>query len=258
MRKINFTVLIGIVMALFTLVRYYFNTDYNELTGEEQRIALTVEEEIAIGVQSAQPMAERHGGLDASVESQRLVDQVGQRIVQQSAAGSTPYQYDFHLLADPNTVNAFALPGGQVFITRALYDRLQDEAQLAGVLGHEVGHVVARHSAERISQQRLAEGLTGAAVVASGGQGGGQMAAVIANAISMKYGREQELESDDLGVRFMMEAGYDPSSLIYVMDILEAASGGARQPEFASTHPSPSNRREQIRASIEKYSAASL
>lgn len=253
MRKINGTVLIAIVMALFTLGRYFFNTDYNEITGEEQHVSLSVEEEIAIGLQSAPEMAQRHGGLDQSREDQNLVDQVGRRIVERSVAANTEYQYDFHLLADANTVNAFALPGGQVFITRALYTRLQDIDQLAGVLGHEVGHVVARHSAERISQQRLAEGLSGAAVIGSGSYGGGQMASVIANAVTMSYGREQELESDELGVRFMIEAGYEPEALIGVMDILEAASGGSRQPEFSSTHPSPENRRQRILESIEKY-----
>ncbi|MFK8054698.1 MAG: M48 family metalloprotease [Saprospiraceae bacterium] len=253
MRKISGTLLIAIVMALFTLGRYYMNTDYNEVTGEEQRISLSVEEEIMLGLQSREQMAQQHGGLDRSAEDQQLVDKVGRRIVDQSAASGTDYQYDFHLLADPNTVNAFALPGGQVFITRALYTRLEDINQLAGVLGHEVGHVVARHSAERISQQRLAEGLSGAAAVGMGGNGGGQLAGVVANLMTMSYGREQELESDELGVRFMIEAGYTPESLIGVMDILEAASGGSRQAEFSSTHPSPENRRERIRESIVKY-----
>ena len=240
-------------MALFTLGRYYFNTETNAITGEEQHIDISVEEEIAIGIQSAPEMARRHGGLAQSQEDQNLVDQVGRKLVERSVAKQTNYQYDFHLLADPNTVNAFALPGGQIFITRALYTRLENIDQLAGVLGHEIGHVVARHSAERISQQRLAEGLTGAAVIGTGGGGGGQLASVIANVVSMSYGREQELESDELGVRFMLEAGYDAEALVGVMDILEAASGGARQPEFSSTHPSPDNRRQRIREAIEHY-----
>ena len=253
MRRVSLPLLIGIGMALFTLAKYFFNTTTNEITGEAQHISLTVEEEIALGLQSRQQMAQQHGGLDPSEPDQRLVDQVGETLVQMTAAGQTPYRYEFHLLRDPNTVNAFALPGGQIFITRALYTRLQNKDQLAGVLGHEIGHVVARHSAERISKQMLTEGLTGAAVLASGGAGGGQMAAVVANVVNMSYGREQELESDELGVRFMSRAGFDPEALIGVMDILEQASGGSRQPEFASTHPSPDNRRQRIRESIQKY-----
>ena len=81
-----------------------------------------------------------------------------------SAAGQSPYQFQFHLLNDPETINAFALPGGQVFITEGLLKRLQTDGQLAGVLGHEIGHVVARHGAEHIAKQQLTQGLTGAAV----------------------------------------------------------------------------------------------
>lgn len=170
-----------------------------------------------------------------------------------SSAAKTPYQYDFHLLADPNVINAFALPGGQVFITAALFNQLENEDQLAGVFGHEVGHVVARHGAERIAKEELTQGLTGAAVIASGDYNTAQAAQMIAGLISMKYGREQESQSDDLGVRFMTESGYNPEALIGVMQILEKASSGNQQPEFLSTHPSPANRIEHIKESIAKY-----
>lgn len=182
-----------------------------------------------------------------------MVKEIGQRIVQNSDAKNTPYQYDFHLLADPEVVNAFALPGGQVFITTALITQFETEDELAGVLGHEIGHVVARHGAERIAKQELTQGLTGAAVIASGDYNTAQAAEMIASLVNMSYGRDQELESDDLGVRFMLQAGYDPEALISVMEILEKASGGQRQPEFLSTHPSPENRVQKIRDAIEKY-----
>ena len=113
-----------------------------------------------MGLQSAPQMAQEFGGLYEDEQAQQMVDQVGQRVAQNSAAKRTPYKYDFHLLADPNVVNAFALPGGQVFITYALFSRLETEEQLAGVLGHEIGHVVARHSAQRIADQQLTDGLT--------------------------------------------------------------------------------------------------
>ncbi len=247
-------ILVAILLATFAICKYYSNSQFNDITGETQHVSISPDQEIALGLHSLPSMIEQYGGLHPDPEAQKFVKSIGNRIVQNSDALQTPYQYDFHLLNDPNVINAFALPGGQVFITLALFNKLETEDQLAGIFGHEVGHVVARHGAERIAKQELTEGLTGAAVVASGDYNTAQAAQMIANVVNMSYGRDQELQSDDLGVRFMMQAGYDPEALIGVMKILEEASGGQRQPEFMSTHPSPENRVERIREAIEKYS----
>jgi len=106
-------------------------------------------------------MAAQFGGLGPSASDQQRVQQIGAVLVQKTPAHTTPYEFAHHLLADTQTVNAFALPGGQVFITRALYALLKSDAELAGVLGHETGHVVARHSAEQIAKAQLTQGLTG-------------------------------------------------------------------------------------------------
>jgi predicted Zn-dependent protease len=253
-RSLGGGLIIAIVIAGFYVCKYYSNSQFNEITGETQHVSLSAEQEVALGLQSLPAMVQQHGGLHPDRDGQRLVKAVGQRIVQNSDAKNTPYEYDFHLLADPRVVNAFALPGGQVFITAALFNRLENEDQLAGVFGHEIGHVVARHGAERIAKQELTQGLTGAAVVASGDYNTAQAAQMIGNLINMKYGRDQELQSDDLGVRFMYQSGYDPEALIGVMRILaEAAGGGQRAPEWQSTHPDPDNRVERIQEAIRKY-----
>ncbi len=254
-RRGNFkvTLIIGLIIAAFSVFKYFGSSQENPITGETQYLSLTAEQEVALGLQSAPQMAQQHGGLHPDQRAQDLVDAVGARLVNNSIARQSNYPYDFHLLADPNVINAFALPGGQVFITAALFEQLENEDQLAGVLGHEIGHVIHRHGAERLHKMDLTQGLTGAAVVAAGDYGTAQAAQMIGNLINMKYGRDQELESDDFGVRLMIEAGYDPMALIGVMDILEAASGPNRQPEFQSTHPSPENRREEIRSAAEKY-----
>ncbi len=251
--------LIAIVMAGFALCKYYGTSQVNPITNETQHINMTVEQEIAIGLQSAPSMAQQHGGLHPDQRAQALVKEVGKRLVTNSIASQSPYRYDFHLLRDQRVVNAFALPGGQIFITAALFNRLENEDQLAGVLGHEIGHVVARHSAERMAKQELYQGLTGAAVMATydpsnpGSQRSAEVAQYISNLITMKFGRDQELQSDDLGVRLMIETGYNPEELVGVMRILKEASGGQSRPEFSSTHPDPENRIEKIRAAIEKY-----
>ena len=169
-RNIGGGLIIAAIMAGFALCKYYSSSQMNEITGEKQHISITPEQEIALGIESTPTMIQQFGGLHPDEDAQRLVKEIGQKIVNNSVAKNTPYQYDFHLLADPNTVNAFALPGGQVFITAALFERLQDEDQLAGVFGHEIGHVIARHGAERIAKMELTQGLTGAAVIASGAE----------------------------------------------------------------------------------------
>lgn len=250
----------AIIVALIAIASYYFGTseEYNEVTEESQRVAMTPEQEIALGLQAAPQMAQQHGGLHPDEQDQALIDQIGQRLVRQTDAGDTPYQFDFHLLADQQTVNAFALPGGQVFMTAALASQLKSEGQIAGVLAHEVGHVVGRHSAEQMAKAQLTQGLAGAAAIATydpnnpNSAGASQIALLIGQAVNMKYGRDDELQSDELGVRFMAEAGYDPRALIEVMKVLAAAGGGARQPEFFSTHPNPDNRIARIEQAIQQ------
>jgi predicted Zn-dependent protease len=196
-------------------------------------------------------MAAQFGGATKSARAER-VRQVGESIVARSSASSTPYKYSFYLLSDMKTVNAFALPGGQIFITEALLSLLKSEDELAGVLGHEIGHVIARHSAEHLAKQQLTQQLIGAVVIGSGSYDTAQLAQLAGSLINMKHGRDDELESDSLGLRLMREAGYDPRAMIAVMQALEKASGGGRQPEFASTHPSPANRIDRIKEQLEK------
>ena len=248
--------LIALAIALFSIISYYSSTDENPITGDSQRVALTPEQEIVLGLQAAPEMAAQHGGLSPDPQARQHVDSIGTQLVRaveqmtQVSHRENPFKFDFHLLADEQTVNAFALPGGQVFITEALYDRLETEGQLAGVLGHEVGHVLMRHGAQQLAKQKLTQGLVGAAGVAGGNRESAQMAAAVAQMVNMKYGRGHELESDKWGVRLTAEAGYDPRSMIDVMRILEEASGGAGPPEIFSTHPKPANRQAYIKEVI--------
>jgi predicted Zn-dependent protease len=210
------------------------------------------EQEIALGMKSAPEMAAQMGGLSSNEQASAQVKRVGMRLASQSVAAKSPYKFSFHLLADPRTVNAFALPGGPIFITEGLLRLLRTEGELAAVLGHEIGHVIARHSSERLAKQQLTQGLLGALVVGSGDYGTAQLGQLVGGMITMRYGREDELESDALGIRIAAEAGYDPRAMIRVMEVLAQASGGSRQPEFFSTHPAPENRATRIQEQIEK------
>ncbi len=243
---------IGILFALFGLITYCTNVVQNPVTGEKQRVQLSPQQEVVLGQQARSKMAAKYGGLAPNAPLQSYIDQVGARVVKQSQASKLPYPYEFHLLSDPQTINAFALPGGQVFITVGLLRRLKSEAQLAGVLGHEVGHVVGRHGAEHLAKQQLGASLVNAVgIAASDNPDNARQAALLAQAanqlVSLRYGREDELESDQLGFRFMREAGYNPQGLLELMQILGSARQGGASPEFFSTHPNPENRLQRLK-----------
>ena len=243
-----------LVVAALPVFKYVKSCQQNPHIGRTQSVAWTPEQGVQLGLRAAPQMIQQHGGEFRNPDAQALLDDIGFRLVQGADVGRMPYQFEFTVLADNNMVNAFALPGGQIFITRALLRQLETEGAVAGVIGHEIGHVMARHGAERAAKQQLTQGLTMAAILGAGGggQGSARMAQLIGGIVNMKFGREQELESDRLGVLYMANAGYDPRSLIQVMKVLEKASGGRKQPEFFSTHPSPENRIGKIKAAIDQ------
>lgn len=251
---------IGLIIALVGIGMYYFRTEVNPVTGEKQHIAMTVDEEKALGLQAAPQMAQQMGGIVARDDPRAmLVSEVGRRIVARSDASKSPYvdNFHFHLLEDPKTINAFALPGGQIFITKALFERLENEAQLAGVLGHEIGHVIERHSAQQMATGQLGQLLTVAVGVGTSGQDDGgrkaQMAAAMANQMmQLRYSRGDESQADSFGIKDMAQAGYDPRAMLDVMKILKEASEGNRQPEFLLTHPLPETRLQEIQRQIEE------
>jgi beta-barrel assembly-enhancing protease len=249
--------IIAVILGLVAVGSYFaIPVSTNPVTGTRQRLALTVPEEIALGLQAAPDLAQQFGGELPDAEAQSLVDRLGAKLVASVPGEAAQYPFDFHVLADNTTVNAFALPGGQVFITAALLGRMETEGQLAGVLGHEVGHVVGRHSAAQMAKSQLFQGLTGAVAVGSydpehpSSQVVGIAAAMASQMITLKYGRNDELEADRIGVRLTTAAGYDPSSLIRVMEILKEAGGRSTQPEFMNSHPDPGNRIEHIKRAI--------
>ncbi|MGI8907647.1 MAG: M48 family metalloprotease [Candidatus Sumerlaeaceae bacterium] len=257
-RLLNGRMMIALAIALFSIVSYFMKSSVNPVTGKKQHIGVSAQQEMALGLQAAPNLVRQYGGESSDARGRAAVEQVGQRIVQNSDAKKGPYQYEFHLLADPDTINAFALPGGQVFMTEALFRRLTTPGQIAGVLAHEVGHVIGRHGAEQLEQRKLTQGLTGAAVLASydprnpRSAQNAYIATMIGQLVNLKYGRGDEIESDYFGVRLMSQAGYDPRSMLKVMEILRGAAKGPRPPEFFSTHPDPGNRLENIQEEIKK------
>jgi predicted Zn-dependent protease len=250
--------IIAALIALISSVSYFMKREVNPVTQEVQHVSISPEQEVALGLQATPEMMQQFGGRSQNAQSRNLVLNVGKKLVQSSVARQSPYSFDFHLLADAITINAFALPGGQIFVTEAMLAKLTTEGQLAGVLGHEIGHVIARHGAEHIAKQKLTQGLTGAAIIASydpsnpNTRNTAAVALLLGQLVNMKFGRNDELESDKWGVKLMSSAGYDPNAMLAVMNVLQDAAKGPRPPEFFSTHPNPDNRLERIQEVIQE------
>lgn len=253
--------MMALALAAFALVTYFMKTkiEHNPVTGERQRVSMSAEQEVAMGLQAAPEMAAQHGGEHPDAQLNALVDKVGAKLVAANAKGAWAeqfgkYRFNFHLLRDPKMVNAFALPGGQIFFTYGLLQHLETEDEVAGVLGHEIGHVVGRHSAEQMAKSQLWAGIAQAAGMAGAdlNMNPQQISGLIYQIKTTSYGREDENQADDLGVRFMVNAGYKPEALIKVMQVLKKEAGSGGGPEFLKTHPDPGNRIEHIKAVIEK------
>lgn len=248
---------LALVFVLFGVFSYFGSTSENPITGEQQRVQLTPQQEIMLGQQGRNEIIGQFGGLHPDDTIQAYIDDVGQQVVQESQAGATPYPFEFHVLADPETINAFALPGGQIFITIAMLEALDSEAQLAGVLGHEVAHVVARHGAEQLARQQFGNLLAQAiGLAASENPQDAQQTAIFALAINqlvnLQYSREDELESDRFGFRFMVDADYNPQGIVELMEILNSTRSQGEPPEFLSSHPNPDNRIERLALLIDE------
>lgn len=236
----------------------------NPATGKKSFTLYSWEEEKQMGAEASAGLAEQFGGeVEAAIPSD-YVAEVGMKLVAGIEDGVPPLDWEFTLL-NTGVINAFALPGGKVFFTRGLAEQLSDEAEMAGVLGHEIGHVTARHGNQRISAQigfnALLVGTAVAVGVADDDTAVGKYGrvavpglAIGGNLVLLKYGRDDESEADMLGMRYMERAGYDPSGQLRVMEVLQAASSGARTIEWLATHPYPETRIERInRILAEQY-----
>lgn len=228
----------------------------NPATGKSSfTMGMSSEEELKLGAEAAPQFLKEYGGDIPSPAINNYIKNLGQRLAAVSERPELPWE--FHAV-DSDVINAFALPGGKVFFTRGLLARLTNEAQMAGVLGHEIGHVTALHVNQRIAQSTALEtvvagvGMAAEAtdsawlqVLGVGGQLGGSV-------YLLKFSRDNESEADELGVRYMTKLGYDPMGQVQVMEILQAAAGSGSSPEFLSTHPTPSTRIKQLKKILEK------
>ncbi len=225
----------------------------NPATGEREFMLVSEGQEIQMGMQ-ADPAIVSQYGLYPDDDLQTYVAGIGAKLAARSERPELPWT--FRVVDDP-VVNAFALPGGFIYITRGILAYFGSEAELAAVMGHEIGHVTARHSAQQMTQQQLAQvGLVAGAVLVPDefsqlvlGVGGTGLQLMF-----LKFGRDDERQADDLGMRYMVRGDYDAREMpgVYAMLGRVSAAGGAeRIPEWLSTHPNPENREQRMYQALE-------
>lgn len=222
-------------------------------TGRSQLQLMSPDQERQLGAQAYQQTLAK-ARLSSDAAASEMVTRVGSRIA--AVAGHPEYTWEYRLIQDDKQVNAFALPGGKVAVYTGILPITRDENGLAAVLGHEIGHVIARHGGERVSQQMLVNvGLeTTMAALSRGNPATVQAVASLLGAgatvgVLLPWGRAQESEADHLGRILMAKAGYDPHAARDLWVRMAAASkGSGKPPEFLSTHPSEPTRIRQIEA----------
>jgi predicted Zn-dependent protease len=223
----------------------------NPATGERQLSFIGEAQEIEMGREADQQVQASLGLVDDQ-ELQGYVARIGKELAASSERPELPWSFE---VVDDPVVNAFALPGGFIYVTRGILAHFQTEAELAGVLGHEIGHVTARHSVNQMSRQQLQQiGLGVGSILSEDVARYGDLVAAGLGLLNLKYSRGDETQADELGVRYMTRTRYDAGALVGVFQMLAAVSGGegGRVPEWQLTHPYPENREAHIQEVMEQ------
>src|SRR5690242_11183009 len=222
----------------------------NPATGAKELILVSESQEIAMG-QGYDKDVIASIGLYADTGMQRWIQQFGAQLAATSERPNLPWT--FHVVDDP-VVNAFAIPGGFIYVTRGILAHLNSEAELAGVVGHEIGHVTARHSVSQMSKQQLAQvGLAIGSIASPDFERYAGLTNAGLRVLFLKFSRDNESQADHLGLRYMRRADYDAREMPHVFEMLTRVSetqGGGRVPEWLATHPNPENRRGRIEQEI--------
>jgi predicted Zn-dependent protease len=227
----------------------------NPVTGKRQMTLLSEAEELAIGQQQDAEIRREMGVYDDRGLEQ-YVNEIGQELARNSHRPNLPWQFT---IVDSPAINAFALPGGYVYVTRGILAYLDDESELAGVLGHEIGHVTARHAAQAYTRQAQANlGLTVLSIFVPGTRPFTDLSAAGLSVLFLRNGREQELEADRLGVEYGSGAGYDPSGVPRFLSTLARVHSLSERgiPNWLSTHPDPGSRVTKAEPVVGKFLSA--
>ena len=228
----------------------------NPVTGRRELTLMSEAQEVSIG-QESDPQIKQEMGVYNDPELQRYVNDIGQRMAKISERPMLPWRFT---IVDVPAVNAFAVPGGFIYLTRGIMPFLDNEAELAGVIGHEIGHITARHSAQQYTRQITGQvGLVALGIFVPAARPFGDFAGQALGVLFLKYGRDDELQADELGARYEATIGWDPAGVpafLSTLGRLDEAAGDRRGvPNWLSTHPDPLLRVKDIQPTVEKLKA---
>ena len=241
---------LGAILALL-----FIGCSKAPITGRNQLIMMDRSQEMKLGYQSAQQVLKKEK-ISNDRQKTSMVKRVGQRIA--NISGQKNFKWEFHLIENAKQANAFCLPGGKVFVYTGLFKYIANDDELAAVMGHEIGHALARHGAERMSRGQLAQ-MSGTVLQAvMVGKGSPTSTAMVMQAfgigtqlgVMLPHSRDQENEADHIGVVLAAKAGYNAKAALSFWQ--KFAKSGKTPPEYLSTHPAPANRISNIRRIIQK------
>jgi len=254
MRTVFKEIVLGAILALL-----FIGCSKAPITGRSQFITVSQKQELALGFQSAKEVLKTEK-VSQDPQKNAMVKRIGQRIAKVATAEypvAKNFTWEFFVI-DKDEANAFCLPGGKVFVYTGIFKYVSNDDELSAVMGHEIGHAIARHGAERMSAGQLQQ--MGGQVLSTVMQGRGnpQNTAMVMQAfgigsqlgIMLPHSRTQEYEADNIGLVLSAKAGYNPNSALSFWE--KFSKGGKTAPEYLSTHPAPTNRIAKIRALLPK------
>ena len=248
------------IIAAAILALLFIGCSKAPITGRNQLIMVSPQQELALGFESAKQVLQSEK-VSTDPQKNAMVKRIGQRIAQVATAQyptAKNFTWEFFVIDNDEEANAFCLPGGKVFVYTGIFKYAANDDELAAVMGHEIGHALARHGAERMSRGRLQQvggQVLGAVMV---GRGNPKNTAMVMQAfgigsqlgVMLPHSRTQEYEADNIGLVLSAKAGYNPQSALTFWE--KFAKSGNAQPEYLSTHPAPTNRISKIKALLPK------
>lgn len=240
------------LFLLLLLTLFVATCARNPVTGSRQVVLISEAQEIGMG-RDTHPMVLAQFGRLNHPELQQFFDDVGQRMARDSHRPNLPWTFT---IVDEPIVNAFAVPGGYIYFTRGILAYMNTEAEMAGVLGHEIGHVTARHSVTQISRAQLfGIGLGVGSIISPTFGQLSELAQVGVGLLFLKYSRSDEEQADQLGIEYMHQQGYDPRQLSEFFAVFQrlGEESGRALPGWLSSHPSPPERIRETRALAEDF-----